>query len=192
MTEDPAGVEDQFRSVMSRFPTGVTVVTARHEGTDGGMTVNAFLSVTLEPPTVLVSLGSAADTTPMVLASRRFGVSFLAAGQKELSDRFASRAPREEKFRGVQVHRTPSGIPLLEGALATLECEVVEHHPYSTHVLVLGRVVAAVEGPAGLPLVFWRSGYAKASHGESLVMSPPRPRDSSSKGTSSAPPKSRS
>lgn len=166
---------DRFRGVMGRFATGVTVVTAHHLSQDAGMTVNAFLSVTLEPPTVLVSLSTTADTTPLIEASGKFAISILREDQRDLSDRFASRASSTEKFEGVAVHRGRTGAPLLDGSLASIECEVVERHPYATHLLLLGKVVALEEGPEGLPLVFWRSAYAKASQGDRLIMSPPRP-----------------
>lgn len=181
---------DRFRGVMGRFATGVTVVTAHHEGRDAGMTVNAFLSVTLEPPTVLVSLSTGADTTPLVEASGRFAVSVLGAASSSLSPRFASRAGAKEKFEGVPFHRGVTGAPLLDGALATLECEVVERHPFATHVLFLGRVLAVHEGVDALPLVFWKGGYARPSHGNSLVMSVGRP-SSRSRGRPRASPSNR-
>ncbi len=165
---------ETFRSVMGRFATGVTVVTASYRGRDAGMTVNAFLSVSLEPPTVLVALNAKADTTPLVEASHRFGVNLLSARQLALSERFASRRSSSEKFEGVPFHRGPLGSPLLDGSLGSFECEVVQTVTRSTHRLFLGQVVAMEEGKEELPLVFWRSEYAKPSQGGGLVMSPSR------------------
>lgn len=160
---------------MGRFATGVTVVTSHHRGQDAGMTVNAFLSVSLDPPTVLVSLNQEANTTPIVDASGRFAVCLLSARQRHLSELFAARIPLSERFQAVSFHRGRLGLPILDGGLGALECEVVERIPYRTHHLYLGKVVGVEVGEGELPLVFWRGGYATPSHGDTLVMSPPRP-----------------
>jgi flavin reductase (DIM6/NTAB) family NADH-FMN oxidoreductase RutF len=158
----PPGTPDRFRAAMGRWATGVSVVTA-HDGTeDAGMTVNAFLSVTLAPPAVLVSLQKDVETLPILRRSRRFGVSVLAAGQRELSRRFAQPIDSTEKFRGVPVHRTPGGLPLLDGALLALDCRLVSEVPAFDHVLVVGEVERMEEGTDGLPLVFFRGRYGDA------------------------------
>ena len=178
---------ETFRSVMGRFATGVTVVTASHRGRDGGMTVNAFLSVSLEPPTVLVALNAKADTTSLVEASGRFGVNLLSARQLTFSELFASRRPSSEKFEGVAFHRGPLGTPLLDGTLGSFECKVVQTVTRSTHRLFLGQVVAMEEGKEELPLVFWRSEYARPSQGGGLVMSPSRVLEGPSNGPAPRP-----
>lgn len=150
-----------FRAMMGRWATGVSVVTA-HDGTeDAGLTVNALLSVSLDPPSLLVSLQANVDTLPVLRRSRAFAVSVLAAGQRSLSDRFARPVPSVEKFRGLAFHRGVTGAPLLDGALAGLECRVVSTVPTFDHVLVVGEVVRAEEGSDGLPLLFFRGGYAE-------------------------------
>jgi 3-hydroxy-9,10-secoandrosta-1,3,5(10)-triene-9,17-dione monooxygenase reductase component len=151
-----------FRRLMARWATGVSVVTARAGDRDGGLTVNAFLSVSLNPPSVLVSLTTDVDTLPLVERSRRFGVSFLAADQKPLSDRFASTIPSPEKFRGVAFHRGSDGLPLLDGTLGALECRVASMTPAYDHVLVVGEVVRQELGRDAPPLLFYRSTYAEA------------------------------
>jgi 3-hydroxy-9,10-secoandrosta-1,3,5(10)-triene-9,17-dione monooxygenase reductase component len=156
----PAVSGERFRAAMGRWTTGVTVVTANDGADDAGMTVNAFLSVALEPPSVLVSLQREVDTLAVVRRARRFGVSVLASDQRELSRRFALAAPAAEKFRGVPVHRTPSGVPLLDGALLGLECRLVSEAPAFDHVLVVGEVVRLEDGPDAVPLVFFRGQYA--------------------------------
>lgn len=166
---------DDFRAVMSRFATGVTVVSAHHQGRDRGMTVNAFLSVSLEPPTVVISLSSHADTTPLVEASGHFAVSILSDRQRHISELFSSKVPSEQRFEGLAFHRGITGAAMLDGALATMECEVVHRVRYSTHVLLFGRVVALGEVREGSPLLFFRSGYVRPSQGGGLVKSAPRP-----------------
>ena len=164
-----------FRQAMGRFATGVTVLTAHAQGRDAGMTVNAFLSVSLEPPSVLVSLSRDADTTPLVEASRRFAVSVLGFDQRPLSDRFAARIPSAEKFQGVAVHRGADGLPRVDGHVMALECDVLERHPFGTHLLFLGRVTRVEIGRNVEPLVFYGSQYAQRLGAGTLKLGePPR------------------
>lgn len=157
-----------FRRLMGRWATGVSVVTARDAGQDAGLTVNALLSVSLDPPSLLVSLTHDADTTPLVLRSQLFAVNLLASDQRTLSERFASTAPPAEKFRGVPLHRGPSGLPLLDGALAGAECRVVSTTPAYDHLLILGEVVYQEVGREAAPLLFYRSGYAEPAGPDAL------------------------
>lgn len=147
--------------MMARWATGVSVVTAHDEGRDRGLTVNAFLSVSLEPPRVLVSISTDADAWPSIHRSGAFAVSVLAASQRGLSQRFASRVPPEEKFAGIDFHRGTTGAALLDGVLAAFECTVDQEISAGDHVLILGRVVAVEEGSDRPPLLFYRSGYAE-------------------------------
>ncbi|MHB1435439.1 MAG: flavin reductase family protein [Thermoplasmata archaeon] len=168
-----------FRRLMARWPTGVSVVTARSGERDGGMTVNALLSVTLEPPTLLVSLARDADTVPLLDASGAFAVSFLGARQRELSERFARRLDAEEKFRGVRIRRGVTGAALLEGALGWIECRRLRAIPLTDHLLYVGEVVAVQEGTDAPPLLFYRRSYAAAEGVDRLIL-PSAPADRSS------------
>jgi len=114
---------DAFRSVMGRFATGVTVVTA--DGPDGpvGMTANAVCSLSLEPLLVLVCFDREARTLPIVRDQRRFGVNVLAEGQDDLARRFASK--NEGKFDEV-LHEIEDGIPVIRGAIAWVACDLAE------------------------------------------------------------------
>jgi len=152
----------RFRSAMARWATGVSVVTAHGPGGDAGLTVNALLSVSLAPPSLLVSLANDTDTLPLVRESGYFGVSFLSAAQRSVSERFARTVPSEEKFRGVALHRGPNGTALLDGTLAVLECRVVARTAAFDHTLVVGEVVHQEVGADALPLLFFHSGYAEA------------------------------
>lgn len=171
----PAPSADRFRTAMGRWATGVTVVTAHAAGEDGGMTVNAFLSVALVPPSVLVSLQHDVDTLPVLRRARRFGVSVLSGGQRELSRRFAQAVPSADKFRDVPVRRTPNGTPLLEGALLSLECRLVSETPAFDHVLVVGEVERMEEGTEPLPLLFYRGQYGEADPEGRLRFGPRAP-----------------
>jgi len=151
-----------FRQLMGRWPTGVTVVTARDGEADAGLTVNAFLSVALHPPSVLVSLTLDADTTPVIAKTGWFAVNFLASDQRPLSERFARAVPPAEKFAGVPLHRGRTGLALLDGTLGAVECRVASRVPAYDHLLFVGEVVHQEVGPEGPPLLFFRSAYAEA------------------------------
>jgi len=158
---------------MARWATGVAVVTGHGPAGDCGLTVNALLSVALDPPMVLVSLAESADSTPVIRATGLFAASFLAADQRALSERFARAVPPPEKFAGVAVHRGVTGAPLLDGALGTLDCRVRSATVAGDHLLVLGDVVGVEMGRDATPLVFFRRGYATAGAGGTLTLAPP-------------------
>lgn len=176
MSADPPALVPpaDFRSLMSRWATGVSVVTAHEAGTDAGMTVNGLLSVSLEPPSLLISLTRDADTTPVIERSGSFAASFLAAEQRAVSERFAKTLPSAEKFVGLPVHRGQTGAPLLDGALGSVECRVVSTTLAFDHALFLGEVVAVELGPDRTPLVFQHSGYAEPDPEGRLRLPPPR------------------
>lgn len=163
-----------FRRWMGRWPTGVSVVTAREGERDFGLTVNALLSVSLLPPTILVSLGHEADSTSVVARTGRFGVSLLSAEQRGLSERFAKTVPGEEKFRGVPIHRSPSGLPFLDGAVGSLEASVTKAVEVNDHTLFVGRVERLEFGNERTPLLFHRGQYAEPEGTELLRL--PRPK----------------
>ena len=153
LTPKAAAVERaarELRQVMGRFATGVTVVTTLERDTIHGMTANAFLSVSLRPPLVLVSLGRC-RMNEMLPRTRRYGVSVLAHDQEDFAAHFAAQrtAPEEPRF----VWR--EGLPLLEGALAQLVCRVVDVHPAGDHVLWIGEVEHLAHQEDGQPLLFY-------------------------------------
>ncbi len=156
-TPQPMAVDDaQFKLAMSHFASGVTVVTTEHGGRPYGLTVSSFASLSLHPPLVLVCIEKALKSHDAIAASRRFGVSILGARQIEVSQRFASKS--EDKFTGVEVRRGEAGVPLIEGALCTIECNVREQLPGGDHTIFVGEVVA-VHVREGAPLVYFRSAY---------------------------------
>jgi 3-hydroxy-9,10-secoandrosta-1,3,5(10)-triene-9,17-dione monooxygenase reductase component len=176
MTPAPRAVDaESFRRFMGAWATGVSVVTARDGTRDAGLTVNAFLSVSLAPPTVLVSLQKEVDTLPVLDASRAFAVSFLAADQRALSERFARAVPSAEKFRGLAVHRGTTGAALPDGTLGAAECRLVSRTPLYDHVLVAGEVVRLERGRDAPPLLFYRSAYGEADPEGRLRLSGPPP-----------------
>lgn len=161
-----------FRKVMGHFVTGVTVVTTfDHAGQPAGITVNALSSVSLEPPLVVVALDRRRFMTPIVHAAGRFAVSILGEHQQALSDCFAGAPvqPGREAFCGAVWSPGESGLPILDGAIASLECRVVGTHPVGDHDLFIGRVEAlANEKNHPQPLLYYRRRYLRVEQGEAL------------------------
>jgi flavin reductase (DIM6/NTAB) family NADH-FMN oxidoreductase RutF len=147
----------RFRDTVGAFPTGVTIVTA--SGADGpaGLTTNAFSSVSLEPPLVLVCFDNASRTLPVVRKARRFAVNVLRAGQEDLAAVFASKIVQTDKFAAV-THAEAHGVPVLDDALAWMVCDVRELVPAGDHTIGIGAV-CALERFEGEPLLFWQSEY---------------------------------
>jgi flavin reductase (DIM6/NTAB) family NADH-FMN oxidoreductase RutF len=150
---------DTFRSVLGRFASGVTIVTARDEaGEDHGMTVSAFCSLSLDPPLVLLCVDHAASMYDLLMGHPRFGVSILSSNQEAYSRRFAD--PDAERFDGIAYTRGESGVVLLESALAHLECRVIDHHDAGDHTVFVAEVEHA-DAKDGRPLLYYRGGYAQ-------------------------------
>jgi 3-hydroxy-9,10-secoandrosta-1,3,5(10)-triene-9,17-dione monooxygenase reductase component len=149
---------DRFRTVMGHFATGVAVVTVDTPRGAQGMTANAVASLSLDPVLVLVCFDNGARTLPEVQRAKRFGVNVLAAGQEELARRFASK--EETKFADVP-HAVHDGIPVLDGALAWVGCDLERLVPGGDHTIGIGAVHAAELGAPGLePLLWFRGGYS--------------------------------
>ena len=151
---------EQLRHTMRQWASGVSIVTACHAEQKHGMTVNSFISVSLEPPRVLVSLEIGRLTHEMVERSGYFGVSILAEQHQEISDRFAGRVSEAgDRFAGLETFNLVSGTPLLVEALAVLDCRVVESHPVGTHTLFIGEVLAVKNAEGGSPLLYFNRDY---------------------------------
>ena len=148
---------DRFRTVMGHFATGVAVVTVDAPGGAQGMTANAVASLSLDPVLVLVCFDNDARTLPEVERAGRFGVNVLASGQEHLARRFASKG--DAKFAEVP-HSVHDGIPVIEGTLAWVGCDLERLVPAGDHTIGIGAVHAAELGADGLePLVWFRGGY---------------------------------
>ena len=132
------------------------MVTTEHGGKPFGMTVASFASLSLHPPLVLICIEKSVKTHDAIAAAGKFGVSILSAEQEQISARFATRA--EDKFSGVEVRRGELGVPLIAGAMTTLECSVYDRLPGGDHSIFVGEVLA-VRTREGSPLIYFRSGY---------------------------------
>ena len=145
-----------FRSALGRFASGVTVVTVRAEEHTHGMTANAFVSVSLDPPLVLVSLDNRSYMHRILPGAGRFGISVLAEGQEQLSNHFAGRT-----VEGLHIRFTMrQGVPLLEGSVAYFVVRVFDAHPAGDHTLYVGRV-EYFESRDDRPLLFYAGRYQK-------------------------------
>lgn len=152
-----------FRRVAGAFATGVTVITVEREpGGVHGMTANSFTSVSLDPPLVLVCVDQDARLLFFLKSQRRFGVNILREDQQSLSEHFAKpdQIAEPENSLGIRFLWTDSGVPLLEGALAHLSCNLVAEHPAGDHTIFIGEV-EAMSCYEGEPLLFHRSQYRR-------------------------------
>ena len=154
---DNSGIDTrQFRHALGRFATGVTVLTAPYEGKTHGMTANAFVSVSLEPPLVLVSLDNRSNMHKILPVVRRFGISLLAEDQEAFSNHFAGRLQPDLHIRFVY----RNGTPLLAGCVGYFVAEVFDIHPAGDHTLYISRV-EHFEAGEGKPLLFFGGKYGQ-------------------------------
>lgn len=152
-----------FRHVLSHFASGVTVITTTDADTrPAGLTASAFTSVSLDPPLILVCVDHKSQTYPALLERGRFAVNILRADQSDLSKRFAS--TRLDKFTSVRHRLSDLGLPLLDDALAFLECSTVNTHVEGDHTIFVGLVERIGTGP-GDPLLYFRGQYDRPRGG---------------------------
>jgi flavin reductase (DIM6/NTAB) family NADH-FMN oxidoreductase RutF len=153
--------EARFKSVMGRFPTGVTVVAARdRDGEPCGLTVSSFASVSLVPPLVLVCIDRAATSHDRIVEAGGFGISILASTQTAVAERFAVE-PAEGRFDDVAWNPSETGHPIIEGAAAWIDCEIHEVVPGGDHSILIGRAVAEGVGGAN-SMVYHRGAFGSA------------------------------
>lgn len=153
------GVEaPQFRQLLGRFATGVSVITARGPGGGPvGMTASSIASVSLDPPLLLVSVDRRHDMHAALEAGQHFVVNVLAAEQEALSRRFAG--DEENRFDGVGYKENRHAIPVLDGALASIECVKQTAVPGGDHTVFFGLVTGGTVTDRR-PLLYYRGGYA--------------------------------
>ncbi|MDQ6823644.1 MAG: flavin reductase family protein [Candidatus Eremiobacteraeota bacterium] len=148
---------DDFKAVMRHYPTGVTVVTSMKDGQPRGVTVNAFCSVSADPPTVLICINREARSYLYISTSKIFCVNVLAADQIDLAERFSGKL-RERQFEDVAFSVDKTGAAVLAGTVAHLDCEVLEEHHVSSHSIFIGRVLSC-SARVGVPLGYFNSGF---------------------------------
>jgi 3-hydroxy-9,10-secoandrosta-1,3,5(10)-triene-9,17-dione monooxygenase reductase component len=147
-----------FRDVLGCFATGIVLVTGLPDGEPVGLTCQSFTSLSMDPPLVAFCPSRTSVSWRRIRATGAFGVSVLAERQRALSDLFAQR--RDDKFARVDWHHGTTGAPLIDGAVAHLECEVTGVHAGGDHEIVIGRVVDLAGSADGGPLLYFRGRYA--------------------------------
>jgi flavin reductase (DIM6/NTAB) family NADH-FMN oxidoreductase RutF len=157
MTLNPS----RFRKAMGCFATGVTIITLDLRGEVHGMTANAFTSVSLDPPLVLVCVDLKARTHAHLRAQKRFGINVLGENQRAISEYYARpdrSHQRAEIEAGARFDRTRHGTPMLRGALAYLECRLRSTEQAGDHTIFIAEVEDVVVRQ-GDPLLFFRGKY---------------------------------
>ena len=150
-----------FRNAVGAFATGVNVITTRGEQHSYGMTANAFSSVSLDPPLILVCVGMSADGREAIERNGVFAVNILSADQEPLSRYFSSKdRPRgRDAFRDVPHHQVVTGSPIIDGVCGYLDCAVHASHEAGDHVIFIGEVLALHSNTAIAPLCFHGGAY---------------------------------
>lgn len=147
----------ELRNVMGHFATGVTIITTTDKsGKPFGLTANAFTSLSLEPPLVLICVDKKVDCYAYFEESKVFVINFLSEDQEHLSKRFATKGI--EKFEGVTHRFGKSGPPLLDGAMAHIECKLISGHDGGDHTIYIGEVIDAITS-SDRPLLFFKGKY---------------------------------
>ena len=161
-TDPPLPTGEMLRLTMRRWVTGVAIVTSHYEEYSHGMTVNSFVSLSLDPPLVGVTMNHETRTFHLVEKSGVFAVTMLSDLQVALAERFAGRGPEPlDRMAGLDAFSLVTGAPLIRGGVAYVDCRVVHQHPLRHATLLIGEVLAArpaVMGPDGVerpPLVYF-------------------------------------
>jgi len=152
----------ELRNVMGHFATGVTIITTKDvSGKPFGLTANAFSSLSLDPPLLLICVDKKVDCYACFEESKVFGVNFLSEGQDQLSTRFATKGI--EKFEGVSYKLGELGVALLDGAVAHLECKLINAYEGGDHTIYIGEIHSAAV-LTDRPLLFFKGKYYQLPH----------------------------
>jgi flavin reductase len=149
----------EFRAAMAAMAATVSVVTARRGEEQIGRTVTSMLSLSLTPPTILISIDIISRLADLIAKTGGFSLAMLADDQSAVADAFAGRVGPEERFNTGSWSRWPSGHPMLLGAVTAIDCDVIGSIETGTHVLFAGAVIEAETTTSRAPLVWQRHGY---------------------------------
>jgi 3-hydroxy-9,10-secoandrosta-1,3,5(10)-triene-9,17-dione monooxygenase reductase component len=149
----------RFRTVLGHFATGVTIITAMDGTEPVGLAANSFTSLSLDPPLVLFCVAYSSTTWPRIEAAGKFAVNVLGEEHEEVSRRFATRGV--DKFASTAWHTGVSGSPVLDDAIAYVDCRFEAEHPGGDHKIVVGRVLDVDVVDGARPLLFYRGGYRR-------------------------------
>jgi 3-hydroxy-9,10-secoandrosta-1,3,5(10)-triene-9,17-dione monooxygenase reductase component len=148
-----------YRTVLGHFATGVVLVTANDADEPVGMACNSFTSVSLEPPLVLFCAAKSSTTWPRIRTSGTWAANILDEDGEEVCRLFAQKGA--DRFARIAYAPGRTGSPILEDALAFVDCETIAEHDAGDHVIVVGRVIELGYQHEGKPLLFYRGGYGR-------------------------------
>ena len=151
----------EFRRTLCRFVTGVTIVTTLEGKTDHGITVNAFTSVSLDPPLVLVCCDRKAESYELLKKSKVFAVNILSDSQKQISVNFSRHELKPIRFQDLRIRREVTGAAVIEDAIAFIDCRVVAMHDAGDHEIFVGQVEKLGYKEGSDPLLFYAGKYRK-------------------------------
>ena len=159
--------KDEFRTALSQFATGVTVITTLDDqGKPHSMTANSFTSVCLDPPVILVCVAHSTNTYGFVKRMGRFGVNILHQDQKEQGAYFAKRPEDRTGNVDYSYSESEAGVPILDDSMVFLRCEVIGSHDYGDHTIFLGEVKEVLRNESGAPLMFYQSRWYNPASGD--------------------------
>ncbi|MFO1111234.1 MAG: flavin reductase family protein [Bradyrhizobium sp.] len=176
-----------YRNAMRRLAGGVSLITAGRDKDISGMTVTSVTSLSVEPAALIVSVNRSASSWPLIRRYSGFGVSILNADQLDVANRFTGKGGLKgaERFVGAEWFTLASGVPLLSGALAAIDCEVDEVFERHSHAIVVGRVLDLQLSSHTAALAYWQGQYLTIDHDEDAIrladVSLPVPRECQSK-----------
>jgi len=150
---------DTYRRLLSRFASGIAIITARDGERDVGMTVSAFCSVSLSPPLVLVCVDHGASMHDLLLGHPKLGISIMACEHEAECRRFADKS-ETQRFEGASFTRGESGVALLDDAMSCLECQLVHHCEAGDHTIFIAQVERGAMRE-GQPLLYYRGQFAQ-------------------------------
>jgi len=150
---------EEFREVIGHFASGVTVVTVSVDGRPYGTTASAVTSLALEPPMLLVCMNRESETGRAMASAGSFAVNILGEDHEELSNLFAKKGA--DRFSATPWRVGVSGAPVLEEAIAYLDCNFEAEYPGGDHKIIVGRVLDLDMREGALPLLFYQGGYSR-------------------------------
>lgn len=168
---DPAVSPSDFRGAMRHLAGGVSVITAGRGRDITGMTVTSVTSLSVDPPSVIVSINRDASSFPLIQRLGAFGVNVLNADQLDIAERFAGKGGLKgaDRFAGSDWSLSGSGVPLLVEALVALDCEVEEIVERHSHGIVIGRVREIRSVARNAALAYWHGQYVAIDHEEDAI-----------------------
>jgi flavin reductase (DIM6/NTAB) family NADH-FMN oxidoreductase RutF len=154
-------LQDDYKGLMRHLAGAVTVVTAGKQGERRGLTATAICSLSVSPPMLLACVNRRAGAHDLIISDRVFSVNVLASDQESVAGRFSGRSnlKGEERFASGTWGTLLTGAPILAGALASLDCELIEYKSVSTHTIFIGRVVSGCSRDGAEPLIYLRGAY---------------------------------